>query len=306
MKIKVITYTLFLLISKFLSAQPGDSHYSIVIYDHNNSGFIDCNVNLQAYQVYACNIEYLSNDFLQTSWTPDFKTLEVTDTLICNTTNDTLFPFKTLYIGKSYSNSRMLLVIKNGKDTMFIDGAGEHLISDHYGTQNKLPAIVPFNKGITKLFNLQKEDNYRILQNISFRKFWTTKVSNIPVYNPWIKRISSLSINKEKYNQNDTLILEITGKTTTDGGCNDGNVLWVLQKKEGDNWVSIKENMVQMDCGMGRNTFDHKQLPLFIITNKINSEMHSFPFQIELNSGKYRVYIFDDIGLPYFTETFEI
>ena len=61
-----------------------------------------------------------------------------------------------------------------------------------------------------------------------------------------------------------------------------------------------------MDCGMGRNTFDHKQLPLFIITNKINREMYSFPRQIELNSGKYRVYIFDDIGLPYFSETFEI
>lgn len=304
---RIIIFLVCALTAGELSAQPGDSQYSVVLYDNNNGGFIDCSISQYTYQVLACQVDYLSNDFLQTSWTPNFKTLKVTDTLICKNNFDTLFPFKTIYEGKSYLNTTMLLVIKNQKDTMFIDGTGEHLISDYYGTQNGLPAVIPFSKGFTKLFKLQSEDKYRRLQNMTYRKFWTTSILNIPVYNPWVKRISELTLNKEKYyHQNDTFILKITGKITSDGGCSDGNVLWVLQKKEGDYWVPIVENLIQMDCGTGRNTFDHKQLPLFIITNKINREMYSFPRQIELNSGKYRVYIFDDIGLPYFSETFEI
>lgn len=307
MKIRVYIYILCLLTSKSLLAQPGDSQYSVLIYDYNNWGFIDCNVNLNRYQVFACNIDYLSNDFLQKSWTPNFKTLKVIDTLTCNINTDTLFPFKTFYVGKSYLNTRMLLVIKNSIDTMFIDGAGENLISDYYGTQNNLMTVIPFKKGLSKLFELQKEENYRRLQNMTYRTFWTISDLNIPVYNTWIKRISSFNLNKEKYyHPNDTMIVEITGKVTSDGSCADGAILWILQKKEGNNWLSIKERMIQMDCGRGRNTFENKHLHLFIITKKINPNMYSFPMQIELDSGTYRLVIFDDIGLPYFSEKFEI
>jgi hypothetical protein len=302
MKTRVFIYILFVLTTKSLAAQPGDSPYSVVIYDHNNWGIIDCNVNLNTYQVFACNIDYLYNDFLQKSWTPDFKTLKVIDTLTCNVNTDTLFPFKTFYVGKSYLNTRMLLVIKNNIDTMFIDGAGEQLISDNYGTQNNLMAVIPFQKGITKLFDLQKEENYRRLQNMTYRTFWTTSDFNIPVYNPWVKRINTFTLNKEKnYQLYDTLIIEIMGKVTSDGA-----ILWILQKKEGNNWLSIKERMTQMDCGRGRNTFENKRLPLFIITKKINQNMFSFPMQVELAAGTYRLVIFDDTGLPYFSETFQM
>jgi hypothetical protein len=307
MKIRVFIYILFLLTTESLPAQPGDSQYSVVIYDYNNWGFIDCSINTDTYQVFACNIEYISNDFLQTSWYPDFKTLEVTDTLICHINTDTIFPFQAFYVGKSYLNTGMLLVVKNGIDTMFVDGAGEHLMSDYYGTQNNLMAVIPFDKGLTKLFELQKEDNYRRLQNMTYRTFWTTSNFNIPVYNPWVKRISSFNLNKEKFYQlHDTLTIEITGSVTSDGSCADGAVLWILQKNEGNSWLSIKERMIQMDCGRGRNTFENKQLHLFIITEKINTEMFSFPMQIELDSGTYRLVIFDDIGLPYFSEIFQM
>lgn len=307
MKVRVFLYILCLLTGKSLLAQPGDSQYSVVIYDYNNWGFIDCNVKLNTYQVFACNIDYLSNDFLQTSWAPNFKTLKVIDTLTCNINTDTLFPFKTFYVGKSYLNTRMLLVIKNSIDTMFIDGTGENLISDYYGTQNNLMAVIPFKIGLSKLFELQKEENYRRLQNMTYRTFWTNSDFNIPVYNPWIKRISSFKLNKEKYyHLNDTMIVEISGNVTSDGSCTDGSILWLLQKKGGNHWLSITERMTQMDCGRGRNTFEKKQLPLFMITKKINTNTYSFPMQIELDSGKYRVVIFDDMGLPYFSETFQI
>ena len=308
MTLRVIIYLACTLATEALTAQPGDSQYSIVLYDYNNSGFIDCSVNQNTFQVLACQVDYLSNDFLQKNWTPNLKTLKVTDTLICIVNTDTMYPFNTFFEGTSYLNTRMLLVIKNNKDTMYIDGAGEHLINDYYGTQSGLPAVIPFNKGMIKLFKLQNEDNYRRLQNMTYRKFWTTNNLNTPVYNPWVKRISRLTLNKEKYyyQNDDTLLIEVTGKITSDGSCNDGNPLWILQKEVGNRWLSIKENMIQMDCGMGRNTFDNKHLPLFIITNKINPEMYSFPRQIELSSGKYRIVIFDDIGLPYFSEPFEI
>jgi hypothetical protein len=307
MKVIVYACIFFVFIGKSTLAQPGDNPYSLVIYDPNNWGFIDCNVHLNTYQVFGCEIDYLSSDFLQTSWTPNFKTLKVIDTLTCSENTNTLFPFKTFYIGKSYLNTRMLLVIKNSIDTMFIDGAGENLMSDYYGTQNNLMAVIPFNKGLTKLFELQKETQYRRIQNMTYRSFWMSSNSNIPVYNPWVKRISSIVLNKEKFYQiSDTLIIEVTGHVTSDGSCADGAVLWILQKKEGNNWLSVKERMTQMDCGRGQNTFDHKRLPLFIITKKINPNLFSFPMQIELDPGTYRLIIFDDLGLPYFSETFHM
>lgn len=306
MKIRFFIYILWLLTSKVLLAQPGDSQYSVVIYDYNYWGFIDCNANQNTYQIFACDIDYVTNDFLQTSWTPNFNTLKVIDTLTCYVNTETLFPFRSFYTGKSYQETRMLLVVKNSIDTMFIDGAGEHLISDYYGTQNNLIAVIPFKKGLYKLFELQKEENYRRLQNMTYRTFWSTSDYNIPVYNSWIKRISSFKLNKETYyHPNDTMILEVTGKVTSDGSCADGAIVWVLQKKEGANWLPIKEWNTQMDCGRGRNTFENKQLPLFVITKKVNPLMYSFPMQIELDAGSYRLVIFDDIGLPYFSETFQ-
>lgn len=296
----------FVLSAHMVAAQPGDRPYSIVLCD-DKSGFVDCSISPNTYQLLACNVDYLSYDYLQTSWTPDLKTLKVTDTLTCVTNTDTLFSYKTLYTGSSYLNTTMLLIIRNNKDTMYLDGAGEHLVSDYYGTQNNLPAVITFQKGMTKLFKLQSEDAYRRLQNMTHLKFWTAGDLNTPVYNPWVKRIREFSLNKEKYyRQNDTLILKITGSITSDGSCADGNVSWILQKKEDLSWVSVKEHLIQMDCGRGRNTFDNKQVPLFIVTNKINPSMYSFPPQMEFSPGKYRIVIFDDLGLPYFSTIVEI
>lgn len=291
---------------KTLTAQSGDGSYSIVIYD-NATGYSNCKFQQSSYRVLACKVDYLSNDYLQTSWHPDLKTLQVTDTLTCATNTDTLLPFTTYYSGKSYLNTTLLLIIKNNKDTMFLDGACLNLVADYYGSQQNLPAIIPFEKGLAKLFKLQGEDSYRFLQNITYSKFWLAGDLNKPVYNPWIKRISKFDLNKERYyQQNDTLILKVTGSITSDGSCSDGNILWILQKKEGTKWHSVKEHMIQMDCGRGRNKFENMQLPLLLITNKIHPIANSYLPQIILTSGIYRIVIFDDLHLPYFSETIEI
>lgn len=301
---QALTFLFWLMIStKSLFGQPGDAGYSVVIYDESY-GYVDCNSAKNTYQVFACKVEYLSNDFLKVAWIPNYSTLVVTDTLKCSTNSNTLFPYSTLFYGNSYLNANLILVIKNNRDTMIIDGAGEHLVSDYYGLGHQLPAVISFKKGFVKLFELQKEVEYRRLQNMSNQHFFIQQDPSQLAYNPWVRRISELNLNHSIVKEGDTLVLNVSGNITSDGSCSDGNLLWILQKKEGAIWKNYYEYLVQMDCGRGKNYFQNRFLPMFIVYNK-TPKTAAYPRQITLISGTYRMVIFDDQSLAYFTEVFK-
>lgn len=286
-------------------AQPGDDHFSLMVYD-TQFGCISCDSKTDIYNVYGGSIQFISNDFRATTWVPDLKTIRIHDTLPCFPVKPLpWYPCSNLYLGKSYLNTNIVVIVKNNKDTMYIVGDGSLWISDYYGTQQNLTAVIPFTKGVHQLHLLQNTADYRRLQNALYQKYYLENNESNITYNSWNRRINEFKSLKGQYALGDTVGIFINGTAISDGSCSDGMVLWILQKKEEKSWKSHFENIVQMDCGKGKNTFKNKSLMLFHISNP-NEKRIAYHRQIDLPSGEYRLVVFDDHNLPYFTESFVV
>jgi hypothetical protein len=298
----LLSFFCFFVVS-WCKAQPGDDHFRLVIYDPQ-FGCISCDSKSDTYKVYGGTVQFVSNDFRATTWIPDLKTIHINDTLLCFPIKWLPWqPYPNIYRGKSYLNTNIVVIVKNNKDTMYVVGDGSLWKSDYYGTQQNLTAVIPFTKGVHQFHLMQNTGDYRRLQNLIYQKYYLENNESTITYNNWNKRINVFKTTKSKYQSGDTVDIIIDGIAISDGSCADGRVVWILQKKEEGLWKNHYEYMTQMDCGKGKNNFKNQTLSLFLISNP-KEERITYLVKLDLPIGEYRVVVFDDYSLPYFTESF--
>lgn len=297
----ILTY-IKILSALTISAQPGDFSYRICVYDkfYHYQAVNDGMRN--PFTVYACEPSVSFKDDVQIpKWRVNTNQLQIVDTLNAVESDHELFPITTFFQGKSILDTKVLMIVRQDKDTMFIENCGENLISDQYGTSG-LPPVLLFKKGIYDLSILQQERTYRIAQNFFYRDYWLLNSLSIkPQYNPWTTRMDEFKLLKKHYHKGDTLQLKITGHLISDGSCSNAGIVWILQKKNGDRWENSQEFLEQMDCGLGVISFDNQVVAIALLDPELTSKA-LLTQKIRIDSGTYRVVAFDDNWLPYFTE----
>ena len=313
-KLTPIQYTLITAFQLFITltsiAQPGDRAFSIVPFD----GF---GYNTY-FKIYSCSVSYpnssLRSDSIELVWKPDLRTIKIMDTLqLVKVTNDSMgIPYPYYYQGKSCLTTKILMIIRDSKDTMLITTAGADpyalLVSSDWH-EHGLAFIYPFQRGLFYLQRLMDDQSAKRLFYSAHRDYFFAYYNTHPkiILNPAEVFISYLKMNKLIYVANDTISITLTGRVLNDGGCASGSILWTLQKFENQKWIIAIENCCQqMDCGKGPSILNNTTIPLVLLKDKINHDISTYPVQREIPEGQYRFVFYDDIYQVYFTDEFRI
>lgn len=286
--------------------QPGDFPFSIVM--ATGAGYVGC--NQATYVFYACTADYPNSQsrsgVSSEVWRPDTKTLRIRDTLTCVRSEKTEFPFEAVYMAPSCLETNVLMIVKDRKDTMFINAAGTDGYQwriDPFGADAGLPFVFWFEKGLQHLHELHKQPTRLTTHHNAFHEHYLASKPQMHLV-AQNNRITEIATDKLSYQPGDTIAVVLSGTVLNDGGCSGNRPMWTLQKKESGEWrTEVEHCCIQMSCGKGPTLADHSFFPLFLHL----SDRHPGPlFVQQVNSGRgtYRLVVYDDLFAPYWTEEF--